>query len=61
MPIIEVNHVTKEYKLGQLTSLKQTALDDIAIGADSASNAFVGAALAAKTKKLVSDSIGPPY
>ena len=28
MPIIEVNHVTKEFKLGQLTSLKQTALDD---------------------------------
>lgn len=27
MPIIEVNHVTKEYKLGQLTSLKQTALN----------------------------------
>lgn len=33
MAIIEVNHVTKEYKLGQLTSLKHTALDDIAIGA----------------------------
>ena len=49
MPIIEVNHVTKKCKPGRLTSLKQTALDDIAIGADSVSNAFVGAALAAKT------------
>jgi lipopolysaccharide transport system ATP-binding protein len=27
MPIIEVNHVTKEYKLGQLQSLKTTALN----------------------------------
>ena len=27
MPIIEVNHVTKEYKLGQLHSLKTTALN----------------------------------
>ncbi|CAG0991995.1 Teichoic acids export ATP-binding protein TagH [Anaerolineales bacterium] len=27
MAIIEVNHVTKEYKLGQLTSLKQSALN----------------------------------
>jgi len=27
MAIIEVNHVTKEYQLGQLRSLKQTALD----------------------------------
>jgi len=30
MTIIEVNHVTKEYKLGQLRSLKQTALDALA-------------------------------
>ncbi|MDP2827053.1 MAG: ABC transporter ATP-binding protein [Sulfuricellaceae bacterium] len=29
MPIIEVNHVSKEYKLGQLTSLKQTILNQI--------------------------------
>lgn len=29
MPIIEVNHVSKEYKLGQLTSLKQTVLNRI--------------------------------
>ena len=27
MPIIEVNHVTREYKLGQLHSLKTTALN----------------------------------
>ncbi|MHB1247094.1 MAG: hypothetical protein ACYCZH_11665 [Sulfuriferula sp.] len=27
MPIIEVNHVTKEYKLGQIHSLKITALN----------------------------------
>ena len=27
MPIIEVNHVTKEYQLGQLQSLKKTALN----------------------------------
>ncbi len=27
MPIIEVNHVTKEYQLGQLQSLKTTALN----------------------------------
>ena len=27
MPIIEVNHVTKEYQLGQLQSLKITALN----------------------------------
>ncbi|MBI2798842.1 MAG: ABC transporter ATP-binding protein [Gammaproteobacteria bacterium] len=27
MPIIEVNHVTKEYRLGQLQSLKTTALN----------------------------------
>ncbi|CAH1087249.1 ABC transporter ATP-binding protein [Candidatus Nitrotoga sp. 1052] len=27
MPIIEVNHVTKEYQLGQLQSLKSTALN----------------------------------
>ena len=27
MAIIEVNHVTKEFRLGQLRSLKQTALD----------------------------------
>ena len=27
MPIIEVNHVTKEYRLGQLHSLKITALN----------------------------------
>lgn len=29
MPIIEVDHVTKEYKLGQLTSLKQTLLNSV--------------------------------
>ncbi|MDD5389287.1 MAG: ABC transporter ATP-binding protein [Gallionellaceae bacterium] len=29
MPIIQVEHVTKEYKLGQLTSLKQTVLNSI--------------------------------
>ena len=27
MPIIEVDHVTKEFRLGQLRSLKQTAVD----------------------------------
>ncbi|MDP1679456.1 MAG: ATP-binding cassette domain-containing protein [Candidatus Nitrotoga sp.] len=27
MPIIEVNHVTKEYQLGQIQSLKITALN----------------------------------
>ena len=27
MPIIEINHVTKEYQLGQLQSLKNTALN----------------------------------
>jgi len=27
MPIIEVNHVTKEYQLGQIESLKITALN----------------------------------
>ena len=27
MPIIEVNHVTKEYQLGQLQSMKTTALN----------------------------------
>ena len=30
MAIIEVNHVTKEYRLGQLHSLKQSALDAFA-------------------------------
>jgi ABC-type polysaccharide/polyol phosphate transport system ATPase subunit len=30
MPIIEVNHVTKEFQLGQLRSLKETALDAFA-------------------------------
>ncbi len=30
MPIIEVNHVTKEFRLGQLHSLKQSALDAMA-------------------------------
>ncbi len=30
MPIIEVNHVTKEFQLGQLRSLKQTVLDAVA-------------------------------
>ena len=29
MPIIQVDHVTKEYKLGQFTSLKQTALNSL--------------------------------
>jgi lipopolysaccharide transport system ATP-binding protein len=29
MPIIQVDHVTKEFKLGQLTSLKQTALNTL--------------------------------
>lgn len=29
MSIIEINHVTKEFQLGQLRSLKQTALDGI--------------------------------
>jgi lipopolysaccharide transport system ATP-binding protein len=29
MPIIQVDHVTKEYRLGQLTSLKQTALNTL--------------------------------
>ncbi len=29
MPIIQVDHVTKEYKLGQLTSLKQTLLNGV--------------------------------
>lgn len=29
MPIIEVEHVTKEYRLGQLTSLKQSALNSL--------------------------------
>jgi len=30
MPIIEVDHVTKEFRLGQLRSLKQTTLDAVA-------------------------------
>src|SRR5204863_3534852 len=30
MPIIEVSHVTKEFRLGQLHSLKQATLDTIA-------------------------------
>ncbi len=29
MPIIEVNHVTKEYRLGQLSSIKQSALNGL--------------------------------
>lgn len=29
MPIIEVRHVTKEFQLGQLHSLKQTALNGL--------------------------------
>jgi len=29
MPIIQVDHVTKEYQLGQLTSLKQTLLNSV--------------------------------
>ena len=29
MSILQVNHVTKEFKLGQLTSLKQTALNTL--------------------------------
>ena len=29
MPIIEVNHVTKEYRLGYMKSLKQTALNTL--------------------------------
>jgi homopolymeric O-antigen transport system ATP-binding protein len=29
MPIIEVNHLTKEYQLGHLTSLKETALNTL--------------------------------
>lgn len=29
MPIIEVNHITKEYQLGQLQNLKQTALNGL--------------------------------
>jgi len=58
MSIIEVNHVTKEYKLGRLTSLKQTALDDIAIGADSASNAFCRSGFSRENRKLVFDPNG---
>ena len=46
MPIIEIDRVTKEYKQG----LKRMALGDIAAGADTVSNSFVGAALAAKTE-----------
>jgi ABC-type polysaccharide/polyol phosphate transport system ATPase subunit len=30
MPVIEVDHITKEFQLGQLRSLKQTALDVLA-------------------------------
>ena len=30
MPIIEVNHVTKEFQLEELRSLKQTTLDAVA-------------------------------
>ena len=30
MPIIELNHVTKEFHLGQLRSLKQTLLNSVA-------------------------------
>src|SRR5947208_17032052 len=30
MPVIEVNHVTKEYRLGQFHSLKQSVLDAVA-------------------------------
>ncbi|MHB9103335.1 MAG: hypothetical protein ACYC2E_17735 [Sulfuricella sp.] len=40
MPIIQIDHVTKEYKLGQITSLKRTVLDDIAMGAASVSNSL---------------------
>jgi len=52
MPIIKVDHLTKEHRLCTMQSLKHTAADDIAIEADSAANAFVGAALAAKTVSI---------
>ena len=29
MPIIEVNHLTKEYQLGHMTSMKETALNSL--------------------------------
>jgi len=44
MPIIQVAPLTKEYRLGQLTRHKHAVLDDIAIGAASVSNTFVGGA-----------------
>ena len=56
MPIIQVDHVTKEYKLGQFTSLKHTALDDIAIRAASASNVF-WSGFSRENRELVSDPI----
>ena len=52
MPIIQVDHLTKKYRLSAMQSLKHTAVDDIAIEADSAANAFVGTALAAKTVSI---------
>jgi len=58
MPIIQVNHVTKEYKLGPLTSLKHTALDDIAIGAASVSNAFCRSGFSRENREPVSDPNG---
>ena len=50
MPIIQVDHVTQEYKPGQLTSLKHTSLNDTPTREVSVLNAFVGAASAAKTE-----------
>lgn len=55
MPIIQVDHVTKEYKPGQLTSLKRTSLDDIAIGAVSVSNAFCRSGFSRENRESVSD------
>ena len=52
MSIIRVDPLTKEHRLSAMQSLKHTAADDIAIEADSAANAFVGAALAAKTVSI---------
>lgn len=52
MPIIQVDHLAKEHRLSAMQSLKHTAADDIAIEADSAANAFVGTALAAKTVSI---------
>lgn len=55
MPIIEVD----QHKLGQLTSLKHTALDEIAIGADSVSNSFVRRGFSRENRELTRIGVDP--